>query len=104
MLSLEDRRKMSDEIALYKIKSGIIITPLSQSLSFHQSTRYTRLTTSNQHTFYLPFVTTNVEYESPLLRMQRQHDTTFSNLDLNKTNLSAIKRCIQNLSCIYANH
>lgn len=93
ILSLEDRRSIIDELTLYKIHMGIMITTQNDSLNFHTRTRPTRQT---NNVFYLPFVTTNVEYFAPLLRMQRNHDLVFSNLDLNDRCFAAFKRYATN--------
>lgn len=88
ILSLEARRKLADEIILFKIHTGKISTHLHNSLHFNQQIRNTRHSTI----FYLPFVTTNVEYFSPMLRIQRNHDNLFSRLDLNENCLVTFKR------------
>lgn len=90
LLSLEDRRTLSDEIVLYKIYSKRINTTLTDQLHFNRPIRISRQ--NNNNIFYLPFVTTNMEYFAPLLRLQRQHDIMFSNIDLNEPCLSAMKR------------
>lgn len=89
MLSLEERRTLTDELALYKIHPGKIITHLNHALRYNDQSRFTR---QNNDVFYLPFVTTNVEYYSPMLRMQRNHDLAFNRLDLNDHCLASFKR------------
>lgn len=92
MLSLQERRTLNDEIALYKINMGLLNTNLVDSLTFNRPMRSTRFNTNN--TFYVPFATTNIEYFSPLYRMQRQHDIVFRNVNLNEPCLNAFKRYI----------
>lgn len=92
MLSLEDRRMVTDEIVLYKIVTGRMRTELLASLHFNQPIRFTRQTVNAPNTFYLPFVTSNLEYHSPILRIQRQHDRIFSNIDLDENRLNSVKR------------
>lgn len=88
LLSLEDRRSTTDELTLYKINNGTINTTLNEQLRFHARNRVTR----QNNLFYLPSVRTNVEYFSPLMRMQRQHDNKFSINDLNEPSISTFKR------------
>lgn len=87
LLSLEERRLISDEVNLYKIKAGIINVAGAHDFQPNKNrvTRFNRI-------FYLPFVTTNVEYHSPILRMHRQHMEVFANVNLNENNLNAFKR------------
>lgn len=87
MLSLENRRLLSDEFTLFKIKAGIF--NVVDANNFQPiNTRPLRF----NRVFYLPFVTTNIEYHSPLLRMHRQHMDTFLNLNLFENNFDAFKR------------
>lgn len=61
MLSLENRRLLSDEFTLFKIKAGIF--NVVDANNFQPiNTRPLRF----NRVFYLPFVTTNIEYHSPL--------------------------------------
>lgn len=89
ILSVEERRELTNEIVLFKIYSSRLNTELTHELGINRPMRFTRY---GNGTFYLPSVTTNVEYNAPLLRMQRKHDEKFSNLDLNEQNLNAFKR------------
>lgn len=66
MLSLEHRRLLNDELNLYKLYNGIFNTDITLDLR-PNPIRFTR----HNRTFYLPAVTTNVEYYSPVNRMQR---------------------------------
>lgn len=93
MISLTDRRIIADEILLWKILNIYELNALfRQHLSFADPQRYTR----HNSMFYLPTVTTNVEYYSPLLRIQRSHDTYFRNINLALPGqtLSAFRRII----------
>lgn len=89
LLTLEDRRTITDEVTLFKIHSGGLKTELNNQLHWNRPVRTTR---HNNNSFYLPFVMTNVEYFAPLLRMQRKHDELFAEIDLNETNLYTFKR------------
>lgn len=89
LLSLQDRRTITDEITLFKIQSGRLRTDLINLLHFNNPLKTTR---HNSSAFYLRFVTTNVEYHSPILRMQRKHNESFSKLDLLEQNLNTFKR------------
>lgn len=87
LLSLEDRRLISDEMTLFKINSETIKTTLNSQIRLNARIRFTRQT----NIFYLPTVSNNIEFFAPMLRMQRQHDTIFSMNTLNET-LNAFKR------------
>lgn len=91
MNSLENRRLMMDEIILFKINNDLLVTYLKDSISYYRINRVTRL---NQ-TFYLPPVTTNIEFFAPMLRLQRQHNDSFSNVQLNEPSLNAFKRYVK---------
>lgn len=88
MLSLEDRRILADETTLCKHKNEIIKISCGRDFQFNPR----QLRFNNNRIFYLPFVTNNVEYFSPLLRMHRNHMDIFSNLNLFEPNLNAFKR------------
>lgn len=89
--SLENRRLMSDEIILYKIENDSLVTHLRQSISYYNINRVTR----SHPTFYLPTVTSNIEYFAPMLRLQRQHNDSFSNVRLDEPSLNVFKRQIK---------
>lgn len=91
MISLESRRLMIDEITLYKIRNGLLITSLKDSLSYYNINRVTR----QNRTFYLPPVTTNIEFFAPMLRLQRQHNDSFNNVQLDEPSLNAFKRYVK---------
>lgn len=58
----------------------------------------------NNQIFHLSFVTTNVEYHNPLLRMHRHHMILFHNNNLNVPNLYAFKRyAIHEIKITHAN-
>lgn len=90
LTSLENRRLFFDELILYKIHNGIYRTSLNQFINIRNPIRFTRLA----HTFYLPFVNNNIEYFTPILRLQRQHNETFNNIDINEDNFNAFKRYV----------
>lgn len=89
--SLENRRLMCDEITLYKIKNGLLKTPLVHSLSYRLGFRVTR----HNPTFYLPPVTTNIQFFAPMLRLQRQHNESFNHVSLDEPNVKAFKRNVR---------
>lgn len=88
ILSLRDRREITDELTLYKIYNGAIQTTLSEQLQLNPRNRLTR----QNNVFYTQTVRSNVEFFSPILRMQRQHDAKFNANDLNEQSLNAYKR------------
>lgn len=83
MISLFDRRMITDELNFHKIYNDIIKTKLKTEIT----PRHSNWTLRNMNLFYLPFVTTNIEYYSAIIRMQRRHDEVFChiNLRLNRT-------------------
>lgn len=88
--SLENRRLLTDELTLFKIFNGLFDTQLSTQMSTSQPIRHTR----QQQTFYLPAVTTNIQYFSPILRLKRQHNETFNHVLINEPNYNAFRRYI----------
>lgn len=88
LLSLEERRVINDELTLYKVFSNRMVTTLHNQLRLNTRSRFTRQT----NIFYLPHVTTNVEFFSPILRMQRQHDKEFNVNSLHEESFNAFKR------------
>lgn len=92
LISLENRRLMFDEITLYKINNELLRTSLNHSLSFGVGNRVTR----QNITFYLPAVTTNIQFFAPMLRFQRQHNDSFNHVQLNEPSINAFKRCVYN--------
>lgn len=93
MTSLYNRRLQGDEILLHKIVNNKILTNIAQSLNFHIPSRTTR----TNATFYLPFVTSNMEYYSLSLRLQRQHNDHFISLDLIHMSIGKVKKLIGRL-------
>lgn len=89
MISLANRGLLADEIILYKILNGIFVVSSARNYDPTQQrvTRFAR-------TFYLPFVTTNVEFNSPILRMHRQHMESFNSLNINEPNFNAFRRYV----------
>lgn len=76
--SLETRRLESDELMLYKLIHKRVDSTLSQRIAFHQPSRATR----QNSLFYLPNVTTNIQLNSPIHRIQRNHMQFFRNMDI----------------------
>lgn len=102
-LSLEERRAITDELTLSKIFSNRIKTTLNNQISLRTGTRFIR----QNNVFYLPHVTTNVEYFSPMLRLQRQHDEIFFDNDSNEASFNAFKRYTihgMKLKCLFFNY
>lgn len=90
MISLRNRRLYFDELFLYKIITERVSVNLPNQFNFHVPFRITRYTP----TFYLPSVATNVEFYSIILRLKRQHNESFSNIDLICNSISRTKRLI----------
>lgn len=79
MLSLYNRRLLTDELTFYKIFNHIIKSSLANDVMI----RNPQWALRGRNLFYLPFVTTNIEFHSAILRMQRRHDDTFADINLN---------------------
>lgn len=90
LMSLENRRLFFDELSLYKIYNGIYRTSLRNSINLRNRVYATR----SDLTFHIPFVNNNVQYYSPILRIQRQHNETFNNISMNEECFNAFKRYV----------
>lgn len=91
MDSLFTRRLYFDELLLYKITSGKLKTNLNESFNLNVPTRATRYAPI----FYLESVSSNIEYFSLVLRLKRQHNDYFANIDLLENSLTRIKKSIK---------
>jgi len=89
--SLETRRLENDEIMLYKLIHNHVDSTLGQKISFYQPTRFTR----QDSIFYLPNMVTNYQENSPLYRVQRNHDLFFRNLNIIGSNLLSFKKLVK---------
>lgn len=78
LMSLANRRLLMDELFLYKLINRKIESTLIDSLNFHVPSRDTR----TRNTFYIPFVSSNLEFFSLSLRLQRQHNDNFMQINL----------------------
>lgn len=93
MHSLKSRRLENDEITLYKIMHNILDTSLTNSLSYHNQIRPTR----NVHQiFYTPRISSNIEFNAPIHRLQQHHDKFFSDIDLFTDSFHSFKTCVKN--------
>lgn len=102
MHSLESRRLENDEIILHKIiHNRINSSALKQRLSYHHQIRFTRRNRPNQsnyhqkQTFYLPKMSTNYESNSPINRIQTNHDKYFPAIELSDNRFSFFKRQVR---------
>jgi hypothetical protein len=73
MISLEQRRVLTDETVLYKIVNGIIHTDVLSELYF----RFYSSNLRGRLTFEPPIARNNIRSFSPLIRMQDQHHEYF---------------------------
>lgn len=87
MLSLEDRRLMFDELTLFKMLNNIIYTSIAHKINLNNPIRSMR----RVNTFYLPFVTSNIEFFSTIVRIQRQHNEIFDSLALTNNSLNSFR-------------
>lgn len=92
MHSLETRRLQRDEIVLYKIIHNEIDVQLHEFIYYRQINRFTK----NVDVFYVPNWSTNVEINSPLLRLQRHHDMYFNVYDVLDLPMSLFKFKVKN--------
>lgn len=90
MISLFHRRVYIDEVLLYKIVSGKLVTNITDSFPLHVPNRTTRYAPI----FYLPPVTSNAEFYSLTLRLKRQHNENFASVDLFENSISKTKKKI----------
>lgn len=91
MTALFYRRLYFDEMLLYKIITNKLNTNLAQSLEIHVPIRVTRFAPI----FYVPSVLSNIEFFSLALRLKRQHNEYFSNIDLLENSLAKTKNAIR---------
>lgn len=89
--SLESRRLENDEVTLYKLVHNHIDTTLRNKISYHQPARATR----RNPVFYLPRMYTNYQENSPIYRVQRNHDVYFSELNIFNSNLNSFKKLVR---------
>lgn len=88
LLSLFDRRMLTDELTFFKIYNKKIHTSLFENITHYNA----NINLRRRNLFYLPFVTTNIEYHSAINRMQRRHDEVFQNIELLNVSLDSFKR------------
>lgn len=88
MLSLENRRILSDEQMLYKIKNGRLNLSISHDFQFNPRP----LRFNNNRIFYLPFVNNNAQFFGPIIRMHRNHMEIFPNVNLFEQNYASFRR------------
>lgn len=93
MHSLKSRRLENDEITLYKIMHNMIDTSLIQSLSYYDQDRPTRQ--PRQRIFYLPTISSNIEDNEPMHRLQQNHDRFFSEINLFTDSFHSFKCCVK---------
>lgn len=91
MTALFYRRLYFDELLLYKIITGKLNTNLIDSFNIHIPTRVTRFAPI----FYVPSVSSNIEFFSLALRLKRQHNEYFSHIDLLDNSLAHTKSLIK---------
>lgn len=93
MQSLETRRLQLDEMLLFKIIHGKIDTNLESRISYYQPQRSTR----NQfnRTFYLPTQTSNIQRNTPIHRIQNNHDVYFASCDVVNSSQGQYRRIIK---------
>lgn len=89
--TLESRRMENDEIFLYKLIHNLVDSSLKHGLTFHQPQRETR----QESNFYLPTMSTNYQHNSPIFRLQSNHDTYFSNISLHEDKVMVFKKEIR---------
>lgn len=91
MTSLFNRRLYFDEILLYKIVSGKLNTNLIHSFDIHIPRTFTRYAPI----FYVSSASSNMESFALHLRLKRQHNEHFDNIDLSENSLARTKQLIK---------
>lgn len=76
---LESRRYIADEIFLYKVVNRRFTTTLDADIVVFNPVRSTRQETP---TFYPPNYPSNMERNSPIVRMQSNHNDLFNDLNI----------------------
>lgn len=99
MISLFNRRLMTDELLLFKILNGLAKTTLANSINTYMPIRQTRFTPI----FYIPTSHTNIEYYSVALRIQRQHIEYFSDINLFNISIAQFKKSVLNILNTHTN-
>lgn len=93
MQSLETRRLQLDEMLLYKIIHEKVDTSLTSRICIHQPQRTTRQ--QSHRTFYLPTPSSNIQLNSPIHRIQNNHDIYFRSCDIMNTTYSQYKNIVK---------
>lgn len=91
MTALFYRRLYFDEVLLYKIISNRLNTNLVESFNIHIPNRVTRFAP----VFYVPSVSSNIQFFSLVLRLKRQHNEYFSHIDLHDISFTRAKHAIK---------
>lgn len=87
IVSLQNRRLLLDEIFLNKVISGMIASPIllrMLNINYYIHGR-------NSLTFRPPKANTNLFYKSPLIRIQRNHNSFFNDIDVFSLSAQNIK-------------
>lgn len=95
MISLSDRRQVTDEILLYKLFNNILSSHTTDQINVHIAPRFTRFTP----TFYIPNASSNIEYQSTISRIQRQHNQRFMNCNLFEQSLNIFRKQVSEAIC-----
>lgn len=90
IISLKNRRIMTDEMWLYKIHNNYTKTKLKNEIILNIPRYNTRFTPF----FYWDNSSTNLELNSILRRIQRSHNDHFRNLSLNEPSINKYKKQI----------
>lgn len=90
---LESRRYIADEVFLYKVVNGCFTTALDADIVVFNSVRSTRQETP---TFYPPHYASNIESNSPVVRMQFNHNDLFNDLDIFNAPFNSFKSKVRN--------
>lgn len=90
---LETRRLIADETFLYKVVNGRFEADLMSDIVTFNGARSTRQVPP---TFYPPTYSTNIEANSPIIRMQFNHESFFNSFDIFNTPFSSFKTKIKN--------
>jgi Reverse transcriptase (RNA-dependent DNA polymerase) len=89
MISLEDRRIISDEISLFKLINNQIQSSSLTLLKFN--TIHTHYAIRNPEIFDVPTFSNNYSSNLPIIRMQRAHNELFNNTPLLDISIQSFK-------------
>ena len=93
MMTLKSRRIMTNELTLYKILNGKILTKMKETITMITENRSRR----HRITFRPNVVNNDVQFFSPIRRMQMNHDIYFDKTDIRDKSYENFKKQIKSI-------